>query len=99
MEWAVALITGVAAFVLLKGDEMNYTPKLVPVVVLLWLYAVGQAARTQSFAQLPCTNWEKTTCWACTETEYTQSGGQCVAGEEYECEVCTERTWRSHEWK
>ena len=34
-----------------------------------------------------------------TETDYTQSGEQCIAGEDYECEVCTERTWRSREWK
>ncbi len=94
VEWSITLITGVTAFVLAKGYEMNFTPKLLPVVALLWLYAVGQAARAKTIAQLPCTTWEKTTCTACTEEEVSRSGVQCVAAETYECDVCSERTWQ-----
>lgn len=94
VEWSITLITGVTAFVLAKGYEMNYTPKLLPVVALVWLYAVGQASRAKTIAQLPCTQWETTICWVCTETEYTQSGEVCVGSEAAECTACVERTWK-----
>jgi hypothetical protein len=99
VEWAITVITGVTAWFVAYGASEGLSPKLLPVVALLWLYAVGQAARAKTIAQLPCTTWEKTTCTACLDEEYTQSGPHCVAWEDYECDVCTERTWRSYEWQ
>lgn len=99
VEWSFTLITGVTAFVLGKGYELNYSPKLLPVVAILWLYAMGQSARAKAYAQLPCTRWETSTCWVCTEYELTQSGEVCSGSEEAECTECVERTWRAQEWK
>ena len=99
VEWSITMITGVTTSVVALWIDAGLSPKLLPIVALLWLYAVGQSARANTIAQLPCTAWEKTTCTACLDEEYTQSGPHCVAWEDYECDVCTERTWRSYEWK
>jgi len=103
VEWAIALITAGAAWVVANVVSSGYSVRVREVVVIgviiLWVFVLAGAVRNHTIAQLPCTTRERTTCWACTETEYTQSGEQCMAGEEYECEVCTERTWRAREWK
>lgn len=98
VEWVIVVATAFAAFLCAKAVESGYAILAVGVIAF-WVYGLGVGVRTHTIARLPCTNWEKTTCWSCTETDYTQSGEQCIAGEDYECEVCTERTWRSREWK
>jgi hypothetical protein len=98
VEWVIVVTTAFAAWVVASMVSSGYNVAAIGVIAF-WVYGLGVGVRNHTIAQLPCTNWEKTTCWACTETDYTQSGEQCIAGEDYECEVCTERTWRSYERK
>ena len=98
VEWVIVVTTAFAAWVVANMVSDGYNVVAVCVIVL-WVFLLGESVRNHTIARLPCTAWEKTTCWSCTETDYTQSGEQCIAGEDYECEVCTERTWRSREWK
>jgi hypothetical protein len=97
VEWVIIVSTATAAWAASAAISAGY-PVIVIGVIAFWVYGLGVGVRTHAYAQLPCTAREKTTCTACIEEEVTQSGTQCLASEVYECEVCTERTWRSYEW-
>jgi hypothetical protein len=96
VEWVIVVTTAFAAWVVSSMVSSGYNVAAVGVIAF-WVYGLGVCVRNRTIAQLPCTTWEKTTCTACIEEEVTQSGAHCVASEEYECDVCTERTWRSYE--
>jgi hypothetical protein len=97
VEWVIVVCTAVAGVAVVKALNEGWSVVAVALAVL-WVYGLGVVVRRHAYAQLPCSRWEKSTCWSCTETEITQSGEQCLQGETFECEECRERVWRSDEW-